>query len=172
MPIEISGSIARLTYSVPSLVHEISDYAYVNGELQSDENITAKRYTQDVEADGNIDRITKRLNMAYEQVVSALYPYTKEDVKGGEEAGYATERQGDTLTVRLQLPIGFSQTTLRAIYPLIQEYMVSSTLADWLGIVGVESASTWSERSDDALSKIRKLMLMRRCSFSRKQRPF
>lgn len=161
-----------LTYDVASLVHDIADYAFVAGELSGEENLTAKRYTQDVQADGNIDRIMKSLNMAYEQVVASLYPYTKEEVCDGMEAGYATERQGETLTVTLQLPSGFAQTTLRHIYPLIGEYMVCSTLADWLAITGDERAATWQERADGALEDIRKLMVMRRASFRRKLRPF
>ena len=108
----------------------------------------------DVGQDGNIDRVRRVLDLAFAEVVEALFPYTKLDVIEGERLNDdLLEREG--YDIDLCVPLGFSRTTLSLLENLIHEYAVCCVLSDWLSMTNIAAHEKWELRKQSVLLSIR-----------------
>lgn len=108
----------------------------------------------DVGQDGNIDRVRRVLDLAFAEVVEALFPYTKLDVVEGERLNDdLLEREG--YDIDLRVPLGFSRTTLSLLENLIHEYAVCCVLSDWLSMTNIAAHEKWELRKQSVLLSIR-----------------
>lgn len=108
----------------------------------------------DVGQDGNIDRVRRVLDLAFAEVVEALFPYTSLDVIEGEHLNDdLIEREG--YDIELRVPLGFSRTTLSLLENLIHEYAVCCVLSDWLSMTNIAAHEKWELRKQSVLLSIR-----------------
>lgn len=105
----------KLLFKRSELLYDIKNYAYVEGDVMQVNTEHDRHQVQDIGETGNIDRVTKVLDLAYAESVEALFPYTKQDVEqvtemdnmptvvydeepsdeGGERGVYQREARGD-----------------------------------------------------------------------------
>lgn len=143
-------------FSFENLLYSIENLAYVEGDVMSlamdGEPIRAP--VIDVGQDGNIDRVRRVLDLAFAEVVEALFPYTKLDVIEGERLNDdLLEREG--YDIDLCVPLGFSRTTLSLLENLIHEYAVCCVLSDWLSMTNIAAHEKWELRKQSVLLSIR-----------------
>ena len=74
-----------LTFKRSALIYDIENYAFVEGDVMHSDNEHAKHQVFDIAQDGNVDRVTRMLNLAYSECVEIMYPYTKEPCNSEEE---------------------------------------------------------------------------------------
>lgn len=162
---------ATITLLRSELLYDIGNSAYVTGELVGEENEHAHHLVTDVTQDGNIDRVTRMLDLAFADLEEKLYPYTKGDVEDGAEAD---DKMGETekYVLSLSLPETFSATTLRLVAKLAHEFLVCRVLNDWLGVTSPENAAVWAERSESVGERLRAALTSRSKAFRRKMKPF
>ena len=72
----------------------------------------------------------------------------------------------------LNLPDGFSLTTLRLLTHLIHEYLVCRVLADWMSITNPDSEETWEKKFRELKMKIQTSLVSRTGKVRRKCKPF
>ena len=113
-----------------------------------------ENYTvQDVGEEGNVNRVTRLLDLTVAQCKELLYPYTKNEISNHELDNVLKEQP--TYGIVLSLPADFSQTTLNLLSKLIHEYIVCYTVADWMSITNPAKAETWAVKAEDMERQIR-----------------
>lgn len=197
-----TGMVARtktvkMTFKREELLYDIRNNAYVEGDVMQAKTEHDRHQVQDIGEDGNIDRVTRLLDLAHAECEEALFPYTKEDVEqetemddtptyveptadaGGTVADMemftddmtASKPTGDYV-IRLLVPDEYSKTTVRLIVRYIHEYMVCRVLSDWMSITNPPAAANWKAKQDEALEGMREAVNFRTGRIRRTQTPF
>lgn len=149
-----SGTVnAILIFKREELLYDIKNMAFVEGDLMTDEFMHQRHIVQDIGEEGNVDRVTRVLDLTIAEIREMLYPYTKHDLHDVvlDNRFTVSKMYGIVLTV----PDTFSQTTLSLLERLIHEVLTCKVLADWLRIAHPEKAVSWIEKSEEALTKIK-----------------
>lgn len=168
---EYKAKTVTLVFRREQLLYDISNYAFVEGDIMGEDAEHARHQVKDIAEEGNVDRVNRVLNLAHDECVEQLYHYTNEEVEDGE-------RLDDTLvapeeyTIVLKLPEGFAKSTLKLERTLIHEYMVCRVLQDWLSITFPNSAPNWEKKMIKLKSKIKTALLSRKLTIRRKLKPF
>lgn len=162
---------AVLIFRRDQLQYDIDNLAYIEGSVLPKETEAHNRHmVQDVGQEGNIDRVTRVLDLQIAKIKEALYPYTKHDVHKEELKNLL--RQPKVYGIVLSLPTGFSQTTLSLLERLIHEYLVCKVLEDWMGITNPGKAEMWGVKAEKAVSELRTSLNSRQGKVRRKLHPF
>lgn len=161
-----------LTYSRAELLYDAKNYAFVEGEVLDTENLHVRHQVVDIGESGNIDRVTRVLNLAHAECVEMLYPYSKEEIPStGTEMGNALETPGNYI-IPLKLPETFSLTTVQLIHNMVHEYLVCRVVADWMSITNPQSENKWIEKYSQMREKIQTCAVSRMGKMRRKCKPF
>lgn len=144
---------AVLGFKRSQLLYDVRNYAYIEGHIMPTDNLHAQHTVQDVGEDGNVDRVTRMLDLTVAQCRELLYPFTKSEI-GNHELDDVLKEQA-AYGIVLSLPTDFSQTTLNLLEKLIHEYIVCYTVADWMSITNPAKADTWAAKAEDMESQIR-----------------
>lgn len=161
---------ATLHFVREQLLYDVANLGYVEGDVMSPEWQHARHQTQDITQEGNVDRVTRVLDLAHADCVEALYSYTKRDIEEEELDDILTEP--DEYVILLFLPKDFSQTTLNLIAKSVHEYLVACVMADWLSITNPQAAIKWAERSKALLEDIKNRLNHRMGITRRRLSPF
>ena len=159
----------RMTFLRAELLYDIGNLAYVEGDLAGDDAHAAHQIF-DVTQQGNVDRVTRILNLAFAACVEALYPYTKKEDDGTDRTD--TLSIPESYTITLTLPPGFSATTLDLLAELIHEYIVCRVMADWLSITKPDSQANWETKAAAARQRMQTALMSRRGNVRRRTKPF
>lgn len=163
-----------LTFLREQLLYDIKNLAYVEGDVLPDEAQHSKHQVQDIGEDGNIDRVTRMLDLALAHCVEALYPFSKVDVESGVVLD-DTLTETPTYTVTLLVPDDFSDTTAKYLEQLIHNLLVYYVLADWMSIANVanpKSAANWAAKAQDLEDEIKSKLNARTGRVRKFQSPF
>lgn len=141
--------IVTLDFLRSELLYDIRNIGFVEADIMPEEKEHSKHQTFDIGEDGNIDRVTRVLSLAFAECVEFLYPFSKSPVA-------EIETRDDKLvedlvySLRLNVPETFSSTTVDLLAKYIHEYLVCRVLADWFGITKPEAAANWNYRVEKA----------------------
>ena len=163
---------ATLTFKRAELIYDASNYSFVEADILPEGDECRRHQVFDIGQDGNVDRVTRVLNMAHAECVEMLYPYTKEEIPDEQEALDDVLKEPETYEIKLTLPETFSLTTLRLLEELIHEYLVCRVLADWMSITNPESEANWQRKFTTLREKIRTALVSRTKMIRRKLSPF
>jgi len=169
---EQQKKVITLTFKRKELLYDASNYSFVEADIMSQDTEHAKHQVFDIVQDGNIDRVTRILNLAHAECVELLYPYAKEELPDAEEVLDDILKEPDTYTIKLMLPQNFSMTTVKMLEEYIHEFLVCSVLSDWLSITFPRSAERWESKLRDTKIKIRTSLMSRRGKVRRKLKPW
>lgn len=166
------GKIVVLTFKRSELIYDAKNYSFVEGDIMTTDDEHLRHQVFDIAEEGNVDRVTRVLNLAHAECVEMLYPYTKEEIT---EEGVEMD---DTLTIpeeyriKLALPDGFSLSTVKLLKHLIHEYLVCRVLADWMSITNPGSQANWEGKFTALKTKIQTALVSRAGKIRRKLKPF
>lgn len=161
---------AVLGFKRDQLLYDIKNYAYIEGSVMDTESNHKRHMVQDVGEEGNVDRVTRVLNLTVAKCRELLYPYTKNELHRTELND--TLREPKVYGIVLSVPTDFSQTTLYLLENLIHEYLVCKAVSDWLSITNPAKAQVWEEKAEDAQSEIRANLHARIARTRRRLHPF
>ena len=161
---------AVLGFKRDQLLYDIKNYAYIEGGVMGTESNHNRHMVQDVGEEGNVDRVTRVLNLTVAKCRELLYPYTKDELHRTELND--TLREPQVYGIVLSVPTDFSQTTLYLLENLIHEYLVCKALSDWLSITNPAKAQVWEVKAEDAESEIRANLHARIARTRRRLHPF
>lgn len=172
---EIYGKPMTLVFNKEKLLYDISNYAFVEGELVGEDNEKAHHLVTDIAQKGNIDRLTSVLSLAYSECIEMLYPFASRKIAEGADVVTNTDNDlsdEEEYVIMLSLPQGFAMNTVEYVSKLLHEYMVCRVLQDWLDITFPNSAAKWAIKMEDIKTKLRAALLARRRVIRRKYSPF
>lgn len=161
---------AVLGFKRDQLLYDIKNYAFIEGSVMDTESNHNRHMVQDVGEEGNVDRVTRVLNLTVAKCRELLYPYTKNELHRTELNDVL--REPKVYGIVLSVPSDFSQTTLYLLENLIHEYLVCKAVADWLTITNPAKAQTWENKAENAESEIRTNLHNRIAKSRRKLHPF
>lgn len=144
---------AVLTFRREQLLYDVRNYAWIEGGVMETESNHTRHTVQDVGEEGNVDRVTRVLDLTVAKCREMLYPYTRKEVYRPELED--TLRETPAYGIILNLPANFSQTTLCLLENLIHEYLVCKAVADWMSITNPAKAQIWDAKAEEAETGIR-----------------
>jgi hypothetical protein len=153
------------------LLHDIEQYAYVEADTMPTDDEHAKHQLFDINQDGNSELIARTLNIAYNECVEMLYPYTKQEVWDDIMIDNA-HCAPSAYNINMLVPDAFSGTTIALLQSLIHRYMVARVMYEWCGIVKPTSMEYWVSLATQAKEQARSALMARRKRLRRKQSLF
>ena len=160
-----------ITFDRERLLYDISNYSFVEGDLMEVNDEHRRHQVVDVCEDGNVDRVTRVLNLAYSEVVESLYPYTKKEC-ADEETRDNESKVIEQYVLEMDVPDTFASNTLDLLTHLIHEYLVCRVVADWMSITNPSSMETWDVKVETARRKMRGCVNSRMVRLRRKLSPW
>lgn len=161
----------RLVFWREQLLYDIGNYAFVEGDLLGDDAEHVAHQVKDIVESGNVDRVTRVLNLAHRECEELLYPWTKTTI--GEDAVLDDRLVvPDRYEIVLTVPSTFARTTVELLRDSIHEYMVCRVLQDWLSLTNTPGAAAWETKLDGIKSKIQQSLLSRTRYVRRRLKPF
>ena len=163
-----------LTFLREQLLYDIKNIAYVAGDVLPDEAQDSKHQVQDIGEDGNVDRVTRMLDLALARCREKLYSYTKREVTSGTVLNDVLT-DTDTYTIEMLVPDDFSDTTVKYLEQLIHNLLVYYVLADWMSIANVanpNSAASWAAKAQDVEEEMKNNLNARIGRVRKSQTPF
>lgn len=153
--VEKEGSTlkVKLTFKREQLLYDIKNYAYVESHVLPPDAEHARHMVADVGEEGNVDRVTRVLDLGVSMCREMLYPWAKKDIGKTEYDDTLTERE--QYVIVMNVPSTMSQTTLTLVERQIHEYLVCRGVADWLSITNPQKSETWLAKAAEAESEIR-----------------
>lgn len=142
-----------LTFGRDQLLYDIKNYAYVESHVMPPDTEHAKHMVADVGEEGNVDRMTRVMDLGVSMCRELLYPWAKKDIVNTELDDTLKERQ--QYVIVMNVPTTMSQTTLTLVEKLIHEYLVCRGVADWLSITNPAKSETWLAKAAEAETEIR-----------------
>ena len=161
-----------LTFKRTELLYDAENYSFVEGDIMKADDEHARHQVFDIGQNGNIDRVTRVLNLGHAECVEMLFPYSKEEIPEGQEAMTDVMTAPEEYHIVLNLPDGFSLTTLKLLTHLVHEYLVCRVLADWMSITNPGSQENWEEKFKSLKTKIQTSIVSRTGKVRRKLKPF
>lgn len=146
-------NIATLIFDCNELLYDIKNYCYIEGDLMDRQDEHANHHVYDVGENGNADRVTRTLDLAFSKCVELCYPYSKKELSTKTRHDDELEEK-DEYVLRLKLPEGFSETTVKLLETLIHELLVYRAMEDWMSITKPESKENWREKAEEAEREI------------------
>lgn len=159
------------------LQYDIETLAYVEGDIMPTDDSHAQHQLQDIGQEGNNDRLTRVLDLAYTEVLHRLYPHDKEplyesDYLDNDPAESEGDDEDGEYEVKLYLTPTFSRVTIKFIARLIHEFMVNRAMAEWTSVTKPEVTERYMTKADDDMRKIQSALVARRSRVKIKMHPF
>lgn len=169
-PVKVSFNIRSA-----ALIYDIENIAYVSGDLIPDTEQPLKHQLIDVAQDGNIDILSRALDLAYSECENLLFPYVETQIMGedyGDNMLSEDDERDKEYGFSLNMPADFSHATAIYLKKLIHEYMKCRALVEWTRLVYPQLQPTWDMKLEEVRSEIRKVLNYRCGKVRRKLHPF
>lgn len=145
------NNAVELYFDKQQLLYDIGNIAYVEGDVMPTEDEHERHQVFDIAQGGNLDRVTRVMDLALDRCREMLFPYSKTPIESKE---YRTDvpEERDEYVIPLNVPATVSKTTLDYIEKLIHEYLVYTVLIDWLSITDLKNpkaADNWRAKLSD-----------------------
>lgn len=144
-----------LEFKRTSLLDDIKNIGYIEGDSMPTEDDHDRHLMMDIGEDGNVDRVTRTMDLAFNECVHSLYPYTKTLINDGE---VITDDfvETDIYSVILTIPEEFARATAIMVKEYIHDYIVSMAIRDWIEILGKDKylIEVWTSKVSNLKSKI------------------
>ena len=162
--------VVVLSFKRDELLYDIENYCFIEGDVTQAESDKIKHDIQAIGDDGNVDRVTRVLNLRMAKCKELLYPYTKHEVHRKELDDVLKEP--GVYGIILKVPTTYSQTTINYMEQLIHEYLVCEVMTDWMSFVNMQKVEMWKLRSEEAKKELKSCLCKRITGIRRKMHPF
>ena len=142
------------------LLYDIKNYCYIEGDIMPEDTQHSRHMVQDVGEEGNVDRVTRILDLVRDDIVERLYPFTQHEIDHPLVDDRLREKP--VYGMFLNVPETFSQTTLNLLGKLIHELMVCMVVADWMSITNPPKEETWQRKAEAMLTRIGEIICHKR----------
>lgn len=141
-----------LTFSREQLLYDIKNYAYVESHVMSPDTEHARHMVADVGEEGNVDRVTRVLDLGVAKCREMLYPWAKMSISNTEFNDTLQEQA--QYRIDMTVPTTMSETTLSFVERYIHEFLVCRGVSDWLSITNPQKSEVWMEKANEAEREI------------------
>lgn len=160
-----------ITFLRPELLQDIAGLAYVEGDMIQSEDPHESHQLQDIVEDGNIERVTRVLDLTFAEVVELCYPFTKMQMENDYRPNDIYHEQ-EAYRLTMTVPATMSKTSIDYLEKLVHELLVCRVMADWTSITKPSVTSNWNAKADDVRSRIVSALSKRGIRVRRPLTPF
>lgn len=168
----MSSEVVTLRFKRSELLYDAENYSFVEGDIKKADDEHGAHQIFDIGQSGNIDRVTRVLNLAHTECVEMLFPYTKAEIEDGGAEIDDELTAPESYDIEMRLPEGFSLTTVKLLSNMIHEYLVCRVVADWMSITNPDSQPKWESKFRELKIAIQTSLVSRRGVVKRKLKPF
>jgi hypothetical protein len=161
----------RLEFLRTQLLYDIKNIAYVEGDVMGKDTQHIRHMVQDIGEEGNVDRVTRIMDVAVAECAELLYPYSKKEV-GSSTRMDDILYEADKYVIDLLVPDDFSRTTVTLLERYIHEFICYRVLADWFLITAPDLAQKWLGKQEAAEVSIKDALNARVGRVRKTQTPF
>lgn len=165
--------VLLLKFLRSELLYDIKNISFVTGDVMPEENQHTRHMVQDIGEEGNVDRVTRTMDIAVAECTELLYPLTKGNV---EQTTTLDDKLTETATYEIKglVPDDFSQSTAVLLERYIHEYIISRVLSDWLLIADPAGQvyQTWLAKCEATKASIEECTSRRTGRARKSQTPF
>lgn len=153
------------------ILYDVRNYAYVEADVMKAEGEHERHQVFDIGEDGNVDRVTRVLNLAFDHCVELCYPYSK---KALEAVTLRDDelREPKAYVMELSVPDGFSETTVNLLAKLVHELLVYYVMADWMSLTKPGAEEKWQKKIAESEDEMHGIINARRGRVRRPLTPF
>lgn len=144
----------NLHFKRTELLYDVKNYAYIEGDVMKTNDEHDRHQVMDIGEDGNVDRVSRVLDLGMARCTELCYPFSKREVAQGTALDDTLTEAGSYI-LRLLVPDDFSRTTVVLLERLIHELLVYYVIADWLSITNPEKAPIWQAKINDVEESIK-----------------
>lgn len=162
---------ATLSFKRDAILFDIANNGYVIADVMPYDDTKKAQYVADVVEDGNVDIITRKMDMAYYAVKDLLRSWTK-TIPQDNSTLDNTFSETAQYNIVLTYPDSVTMGTLEKLRTLIHEYMVSRTLFEWLLVTSREERDVWGMKYKSLEGEISQCMAARGKAIYRKVGPY
>ena len=142
-----------ITEYMSELIYDIQNKTYLTGRSrQTGSNHEEVANMQANDDDENANQIFRSIGNAFAELKTKLSEYLVEDGTTRNNALINTE---SNLTITLQMPSNYNQTTRDTISAAIHQYIVNSSIGDWFTITNKNDAADYVTLATANLEQIR-----------------
>lgn len=146
------------------LVFSIKNKAYIFADTVSSnvKDPHELHNVYDVAEDGNRDELARILDASVEDCVELLFRFTKNQMNGGgfdsnewEECIGSPTNEEDAYYIAMNVPDGFSSTSIHTMTVYIHDYIVYKSLYEWMVLVYPDGADRFNLLAEEKKKKIK-----------------
>lgn len=146
------------------LVYDIKNtaFAFADSLPTADTDPKTLHNIYDVGEEGNRDKLARILDSTVEDCREMLFRYTKVEMQGGgfesndwEECVGAPMNDEEAYYMEMQMPQGFSKTSVHTMAVYIHDYIVNQALYEWMMIVYQTGADRFWALAEEKRQKIK-----------------
>lgn len=163
--------VVTLLFKREELLYDCKNGAFIEGDVMEVNTEHDRHQVFDICEDGNVDRVTRVLDLAFAQCVELCYPYSKVPV-ANETILDDTLEYREVYEMKLLVPTDFSYTTVELLRRLIHELLVYKVMADWMSLTKPSSKSNWQEKIENTEQEITSMLNARIGRVRRTLTPF
>lgn len=165
------GITVRLDLFRKELLYDIANCGYMYGSTIGDDGVKVRDVVQGITDEGNVDMVTRLLDLGFAQMNELLYPFTKEAAESGSADD--TLKETEKYQMKLELPEGVSKTSVALMITLAHDFLVNFVLARYFGLLGMDkSASYHMMMANVSADDLRSAALRQSAKLRRTLRPF
>ena len=154
------------------LLYDIANIGYVEGDVTEDELLHAKHTIQDICQSGNVDRVTRIMDLVHGRCADILNPISADEDEQENEDIDDTLEETDAYTITLKVESRFKQSTAKLICDIIHELIVSTVLWEWLGISNPKASEKWGYKQEVLWEQLRSIVYRNQGRVRRPLSPF
>lgn len=160
-----------LQFNRKDLLYDIANCGFVIADLLPRDETNKSIHIADIIQDGNVDIVTRKMDVAYFACKELLRSWTKSDpVDGGVLNNEFVERE--QYSIVLTYPEGVTMGTLENLNALVHEYMVARIIYEWLSINNREEMPIWYDKFTKIATSISACLSARGRATFRKVGPY
>lgn len=145
--------VITLLFKREELLYDCKNGAFIEGDVMEVNTEHDRHQVFDICEDGNVDCVTRVLDLAFAQCVELCYPYSKVAV-ANETILDDTLEYREVYEMKLLVPNDFSYTTVELLRRLIHELLVYKVMADWMSLTKPGSKGNWQEKIENTEQEI------------------
>lgn len=162
---------ATITLLRCELLKDIAGLAYVEGDMIKTDDGHDRHQLQDIVEDGNIERVTRVLDLTFAEVVELCYPYTKMALEDDYRPN-DIYHEAEAYRLHMTVPATMSKTSIDYLEKLVHELLTCRVMADWTSITKPSVAAGWNEKAEVMLKRMKSAMNNRGRRVRRPLSPF
>ena len=163
--------MVTLVFRRQEILDDCRNYAYIEGDAISEDRPRERYRVMAICDEGNIDRISRLLDLSFAQIAELCYPYSKSPACNCCHQDNELRDTQDYI-LRIYVPEDFSCTTVQLLGKLFHELLVYKIMADWLGMTLPEEMPKWQDKTDTLEKQVISILNSRICPVRRTLTPF